>query len=225
MGISYRDFEHRITRGDDEEFPFVVRDAGSAELAIAGTPTGGTFTLTFRDRTTAPIAYNAGSAAVQAALAELASIPNGSVTCSGGALPGTAVTITFGGLLSGADPTAISVDDSGLTGGTSPEVELRPKRQDLTAWTEFWFTGKTSLGGGDVAAVFQRTLTGGGISLTSASQGEGKVTLVPASYPSTLAYDRETILYCDLQGKDGDGKIHTLATGKLIVGAETTRSA
>ena len=50
--------------------------------------TGGTFTLSFGGETTAPIAYNAPPATVQAALRALASIGSGGVTVSGG--PGSA---------------------------------------------------------------------------------------------------------------------------------------
>lgn len=58
--------------------------------------TGGTFTLTFRGDTTAPIAWNATGAAVAAALNALPSIVAiGGVTGGGGPLPGPAVTITF----------------------------------------------------------------------------------------------------------------------------------
>jgi hypothetical protein len=40
-------------------------------ITITGTPTGGTFTLTFQGNTTAPIAYNASAATVVAALEAL----------------------------------------------------------------------------------------------------------------------------------------------------------
>src|SRR4051794_40430870 len=68
-------------------------------LHIAGTATGGTFTLTYAGNTTATIAWNATAAAVQTALAALASIGAGNVVCTGGPLPGTDVVITFTGTL------------------------------------------------------------------------------------------------------------------------------
>lgn len=88
-------------------------------LTITGTPTGGTFTLSFNGYTTAAIAYNATAAAVQAALELLPNIGSGNVTCTGGALPGTGVTITFGGLLANEPQPVITTTDS-LTGGSSP---------------------------------------------------------------------------------------------------------
>lgn len=91
-------------------------------LSISGTPTGGTFTLTYKGQTTAAIAYNAAAAAVQTALAALSTIGTGNVTCSGGPLPGTAVTIAFTGALAN-DTTLLTSTDS-LTGGTSPASSL-----------------------------------------------------------------------------------------------------
>lgn len=83
-------------------------------VTITGTPTGGTFTLTWNGLTTATIAYNAAGSAVLSALQALSGFPtNGSQ--SGGALPGTPVVITTYG-------TALPITGnfSGLTGGTSP---------------------------------------------------------------------------------------------------------
>jgi hypothetical protein len=63
-------------------------------VTTTGTPTGGTFTLTFEGRTTATIAYNASAAVVQAALEALPNIGTGNVLGGGGPLP-TGVTLTF----------------------------------------------------------------------------------------------------------------------------------
>ena len=49
-------------------------EAGANEvqtISITGSPTGGTFTLSFAGQTTAPIAYNASAATVVAALQAL----------------------------------------------------------------------------------------------------------------------------------------------------------
>lgn len=87
-------------------------------VTITGTPTGGTFTLTYGGNTTAPIAYNANAAAVQSALLAL---PNTqSVTVAGGPGPGTPYTATFGG---GTDVGQMSASGS-FTGGTSPAVAV-----------------------------------------------------------------------------------------------------
>jgi len=93
-------------------------------LTITGTPTGGTFTITYAGQTTAPIAYNASAATVQTALAALSNIGAGNVACTGGALPGAAVVIDFsGGALAGTAP-ALATTTSALTGGTTPAVAI-----------------------------------------------------------------------------------------------------
>lgn len=92
-------------------------------VTITGTPTGGTFTLTYAGQTTAPIAYNATATAVDSALEALSNIGPGDVTCTGGPLPGTAVDITFTGLLSGQNVAQITATPS-LTGGTTPAVNV-----------------------------------------------------------------------------------------------------
>lgn len=92
-------------------------------LTITGTPSGGTFTITYDGQTTSAIAYNAAAAAVQSALEALSNIAVGDVTCGGGALPGTPVTITFGGSLAGTD-VPLATTTSSLTGGSSPTVTI-----------------------------------------------------------------------------------------------------
>ena len=64
-------------------------------VTVTGTPTGGTFTLTYAGATTAAIPFGATSAQVVTALEALPNIGAGNVTGSGGALPGTPVVITF----------------------------------------------------------------------------------------------------------------------------------
>lgn len=93
-------------------------------ITITGTPTGGTFTLTFDGQTTAPIAYNASAATVVAALIALSNIDAAEVTGSGGALPGSAVDITFAGQYAGVNAVLMTASGAGLTGGTSPAVAI-----------------------------------------------------------------------------------------------------
>ncbi len=97
--------------------------AGTSEVqtvTITGAPTGGTFTLTYSGQTTAAIAYNATASAVQIALEALSNLAPGDITCGGGPLPGTAVTVTFNGLGNVAQMTATGA----LTGGTTPAVTV-----------------------------------------------------------------------------------------------------
>lgn len=84
-------------------------------IALAGTPTGGTFTLTVNGETTAAIAYDANASAVQSALEALDNVGTGGVTVSGT----TTKTATFA-----AGLVVLSGDGSALTGGTSPSVTV-----------------------------------------------------------------------------------------------------
>lgn len=89
-------------------------------VSMGGTVTGGSFTLTLDGQTTAAIAWDATAAAVQAALEALSNVGTGKVTCTGGPLPGTAVTCTFAASL-GDLPQMTAT--SSLT-GTGPTVSV-----------------------------------------------------------------------------------------------------
>jgi hypothetical protein len=105
-------------------YPVMLGTGGTNEVqrvTITGVPTGGTFALTYAGATTANIAYNATAAAVQTALEALGNIAVGDVVATGGPLPATAVTITFGGTQNVRDVPAITASNA-LTGGTTPTV-------------------------------------------------------------------------------------------------------
>jgi hypothetical protein len=92
--------------------------------SLASTATGGTFALTFTNpltgvsAKTAPIAFNASAATIQAALRALSNMPTAGVVGAGGPLP-TAVTLTFAGDLSGIDVPIVVADNALATGGTA----------------------------------------------------------------------------------------------------------
>lgn len=100
-------------------------------VTITGGPTGGTFTLTYKGQTTAGIAYNAASSAVQTALQALSTIGAGNATVSGSA--GGPYTVTFAGTLA-TDTTALTASGAGLTGGTSPSITVTQTQIYLTFW-------------------------------------------------------------------------------------------
>lgn len=106
------------------EYQTVVGANEVQVVTITGSPTGGTFTLTYSGQTTAGINYNANAAAVQAALEALSNIAVGDVVCTGGSLPGTAVTCTFGGALGLTNLSEMTASGAGLTGGSSPAVAI-----------------------------------------------------------------------------------------------------
>lgn len=89
-------------------------------VTVTGSPTGGTFTLTFDGQTTAAIDFDATSTAVQAALEALSNIDSGDVTVAGAA--GGPYTVTFDASL--GDVAEMTADGSGLTGGTTPGVTV-----------------------------------------------------------------------------------------------------
>lgn len=93
-------------------------------VAITGTPTGGTYTLTFNAQTTAGIAFNATAAAVQTALEALTNITPGDVVTAGGPHPDTAISVTFSGQYAGTNIDTMSASAAGLTGGTTPAVTV-----------------------------------------------------------------------------------------------------
>lgn len=103
----------------------VITAAGTAEVqtvTITGTPTGGTFTLTFSGQTTAGIAYNAAAAAVQSALEALSNLAPGDVVVTGGPGPGTPWVVTF--TVAQGNVPQMTASGSGLTGGSSPAVAV-----------------------------------------------------------------------------------------------------
>ena len=104
-----------------------LRAGGTNEIqrvTITGSPTGGTFTLTYSGQTTAGIAFDATAATVDAALEALSNIGAGDVTCTGGPLPGTAVDVEFTNQLGLTDVAAMTASGAGLTGGASPAVAI-----------------------------------------------------------------------------------------------------
>jgi hypothetical protein len=91
-------------------------------ITITGTPTGGTFDLTFDGQTAANLAYNITAANLQTALRALSNINGANVTVAGNA--GGPYTVTFIGALAGANQPAITADPANLTGGTDPAVTI-----------------------------------------------------------------------------------------------------
>jgi hypothetical protein len=89
-----------------------------------GTPTGGTFTLTFDGQTTGTIAHNASSATIITALNALSNIDSGDFVGAGGALP-TAVTLTAGNVYDAAGPLPnLTANYGAITGGTNSTVQV-----------------------------------------------------------------------------------------------------
>lgn len=97
-------------------------------ILITGSPTGGTFTLTFDSQTTGNINYNATRSDVRTALEGLSNIDSGEVIVTGGPLPANHVDVEFVGQYEGTDVAQMTAEDSGLTGGTNPAVVITTLR-------------------------------------------------------------------------------------------------
>lgn len=91
---------------------------------------------------------------------------------------------------------------------------------DLTGAT-LWFTAKRSPADVDADAVFQKS-TGSGISVSDAAGGLARVTVAPTD-TSTLSNTDQT-LECDVQLKEADGTVTTVARGQLILIPQITRA-
>jgi hypothetical protein len=92
-------------------------------VTITGTPTGGTYTLTFNGQTTAAIPYNATAAQVTTALEALSNVNFGEVAVTGGPHPGTAIIVGFGGQYEHTDVPQMTATGS-FTGGTTPAIAV-----------------------------------------------------------------------------------------------------
>jgi hypothetical protein len=121
----YVDGSGKVGAGAGTPAPFAGPTPEVDSVTITGTPTGGTFTLSFTYNgfhyTTANIAYNAAATAVATAVSGATSTNGGpalegAFTGAGGALPGAAVTLTAGAGIEG--PLASLTAASALTGGT-----------------------------------------------------------------------------------------------------------
>ncbi len=88
-------------------------------ITLAGTPTGGTFALSFGGQTTGIIPFNASAATVDSALEGLSSIGAGNVTTTGSAGDWT---VEFTGALAGTDVALIAGDGTLLTGAANVTV-------------------------------------------------------------------------------------------------------
>jgi hypothetical protein len=83
-----------------------------------------------------------------------------------------------------------------------------------------WFTAKTSYSQAD-PGVFQKKL-GSGISIVDATNGRAQI-VIAASDTNSLGNSKTALVY-DFQVKDSSGRIYTVASGKLIVIPDVTRS-
>lgn len=97
-----------------------VPEYGQQRITISGSPSGGTFTLTYESTATGALAYDATATAVQTALRAITAIGSSGVNVTG--KPGGPWLAKFQGALS-TDAALMSAASS-LTGGTSPSIAV-----------------------------------------------------------------------------------------------------
>jgi hypothetical protein len=93
-------------------------------VSITGSPTGGTFTLTWNGLTTGMIIWKESAGGVQKALEPLTGVGIGNVVCTGGPLPATPVVVTFQNVLGNMSQPVMTGTGTLLTGGASPAVAV-----------------------------------------------------------------------------------------------------
>ncbi len=93
-----------------------LNGADDYTVAITGTPTGGTFTLTVDGEATEAIAYNASNTVVAEALNGIEGVEG--ATVSGGTFPGNTKTVTFD------ERVTLALGTNSLTGGSTPSVTV-----------------------------------------------------------------------------------------------------
>lgn len=127
LDIAFRRDEATVSGsaiGQNMDDPIYMTGPAVYTMAMTGAPVGGTFTLTYGGDTTAAIDYDATAAEIQTALWALASVQPGNIFASGGPLNSASVLLQFSGALANMAIAGFTVDDTGLTGGTTPEITL-----------------------------------------------------------------------------------------------------
>ena len=144
------DLRRMSGRGGAFSIETLPQGTSAVQMAtIQGDPTGGTWTLTFYDVKTAPLAYNASATAVQASLEALTTIQAGNVAVYGS---GGSYTITFQNDLATTPVPTMTADGSNLTGGTNPSATVVVLQegvyapgQNLAPWDRDYFSENQGL--------------------------------------------------------------------------------
>ena len=89
-------------------------------VTITGSPTGGTFTLTYGTETTGTMGYSASAVQIETALEALDGIDDVTVTTGTTGLPADAFVVEFKDDLAGTDVSMLTINTTGLQGATTP---------------------------------------------------------------------------------------------------------
>lgn len=137
------------------------------QLTLYGSPTGGTFTLSFSGQTTSAIAFNASAGTVQTALIALSNLAPSDVTCGGGPFPGTPITVTFGGAYQFTNVPQITANAASLT-GANLHSDVATTQGGGQSGTITW-TGRTAANN----LQWQSVVYGNGLFVAVAQSGTG----------------------------------------------------
>mgnify|MGYP007122130272 CR=1 FL=1 len=181
-------------------------EAGANEvqtITVSGTPTGGTFITRVLGQDVS-LAYNSSSGAAQTAInAALAVLGTGhTVTVTGGALPGAALTVTFSGAqVSARDIPLMTLTTNSLTGGTTPTAAYATttpgrsgRRSVMVDLPGAWTT--VNLGGSADGHV--------GFELASVIGGAGDDTLTATTFTGSATLDLPAGAVCLSVREQGD---------------------
>lgn len=107
------------------------------DITVTGSPTGGTFNLTFNAEESGAIDFDATAAEVQAALEAVSTIGAGNVVCTGGPLNTAPVEVQFVRDLRWTDVGDITLTTNNLTGGTTPGVDITVTATGMSLLTAY----------------------------------------------------------------------------------------
>ena len=97
---------------------YIPSNTVSDKWTLSGSPTAGTFTLSFNGQTTGTLLMTATASQVQTAMQGLSTIGAGNMTCTGGPFNTTPIVMTFAAALASTSIQYPIVFNNSLTGGT-----------------------------------------------------------------------------------------------------------
>ena len=184
-------------------------------IALGGSPTGGTFTLTFDSQTTTDIQYNCSADTLKVYLEALSSVDVGELDITGD--DGGPWTITFQAGLGGTDVDAITGDATNLTtSGTQTLTRSSVTTPTGPNWfdeAENWSAGTAPAD--DETLVFENSEANCLYGLSNATVTPEKV-IVKGSYTGQIGLPVHTGSYYEYRdtelrlGTDGDGAASTV---------------
>ena len=180
-------------------------------LSITGTPTGGTFTVTFGGQTSIAMGFDATAATIQSTLQALPNIGLGNVQVTG-ANPGP-FTITFSSALAASNvgATGFALGANALTGGAGPTVTFTPPTAGVFA---------TTLAGGTLNLASTGALSTGGVQFISGSLA---ATAIPLTLANSLVFNNSSATFTGTNSITVTGSVALDGVNDLInVGGNVT---